>query len=396
MERIYFDNAATTAVRPEVIEAMLPFYDRLYANPSSLHSGGQRVQRALHEARARTAAALGAMPEEIVFTGGGSEADNLAIFGTMARARQRNEFLTSAIEHHAVLHAAERLRRGGFVVKMLPVDREGLVDPDALRQALSSRTALVSIMHGNNEIGTLQSISELAAIVHEHGALLHTDAVQTVGHLDVDVRRLDVDMLSLSAHKFEGPKGVGALFMRSGVKLEPLLVGGGQEDGRRAGTENVPGIIGLARALELAIAELDATRPRLQALRDEIIERMTAVIPRTHVNGSRSSRLPHNINVRFDGIEGDTVVIGLDVAGIEISTGSACTSGSLDPSHVMTALGLTAAQARGAVRISLGRNSTREHARRLIAVLEPLIARLRDLSASLVAQPNGRGSAASA
>lgn len=395
MERIYFDNAATTPVRREVIEAMLPFHDRLYANPSSLHAAGQRVHRELYEARRRTAAALGASPEEIIFTGGGSEADNLAIFGTMARARQRDEFVTSAIEHHAVLHAAERLRRGGFTVKVLPVDREGLVDPEALRAALTPRTALVSIMHGNNEVGTLQPIKELASVAHEHGALLHTDAVQTVGHVAVDVRQLDVDMLSLSAHKFEGPKGAGALFVRKGVELEPLIVGGGQEDGRRAGTENVPGIIGLATALHLAASELDTTLPQVQALRDEIIEGITAAIPGTHLNGSRSSRLPHNVNLRFEGIEGDTVVIGLDVAGIEVSTGSACTSGSLAPSHVMTALGLPAAEARASVRISLGRNNTPEHGRRLIAALEPLIARLRHLSAALVARPEGRGSGAS-
>src|SRR5579872_348061 len=385
MERIYLDNAATTAVRSEVLAAMLPFFDRQFANPSSMHASGQRVRHALEQARRRTGAALNAHADEIVFTGGGSEADNLALFGlTSVVAPGRDEVITSAIEHHAVLHAADALKRRGMRVTLLPVDAEGFVRPQTLRGAISSRTAVVSIMLANNEIGTIEPIAELAATAHEHGALFHSDAVQAVGHIPVDVLHLVVDALSLSAHKFEGPKGVGALYLRRGIKLEPLIFGGGQEDGRRSGTENVPGIIGLSVALTLAVEDLPSTAPARQKLRDYFIERVCAEIPDTALNGAAQQRLPNNINLRFAGIEADAVVVGLDLAGIDVSTGSACSSGSQEPSHVLSALGLPASQARGCIRFSLGRSTTMEQLQRVIAALVPLVARLRALSGALL------------
>jgi len=383
MDRIYLDNAATTAVREEVVEAMLPFFNQQFANASSLHSSGQRVRHALEQARDRTAAALAADPEEIVFTGSGSEADNLAIFGIMQRSGKRDEFITSAIEHHAVLHAAEALRARGARVTILPVDGDGFVKPETLRENISERTALVSIMHANNEIGVIQPIARLAEIAHECGSLFHSDAVQSVGHLPVDVTALGVDALSFSAHKFEGPKGAGGLFVREGVALEPLVFGGGQENGRRSGTENVPGIVGLSVALDLAVKALPQTLPAISALRDDLIGRIVREIPESALNGPAHERLPNNVSVRFTGIEGDTLVVGLDLAGIDISTGSACSSGSLEPSHVMTAIGLSGTQARGCIRISLGRSTKGEHMALVMASLVPLVARLRKLSGTL-------------
>lgn len=385
MERIYLDNAATTALRPEALDAMLPFFTDRYANASSLHSSGQRVHHALDQARERTAAALGAKPSEIVFTATGSEADALALCGILARSGRRDEVITCATEHHAVLHTAEALRARGHRVTILPVDAEGGLQPDTLASALSERTALVSVMHANNEIGTIAPIARLAALAHERGARFHTDAVQSVGHVPVDVDELGVDALSFSAHKFEGPKGAAGLYLREGTPLEPLIHGGGQEDGRRSGTENVPGIVGLSVALELASQELSASVPRLSALRDRLIQQILAQIPDSTLNGPVHDRLPNNVNVRFAGIEGDTLVVGLDLAGIDISTGSACSSGSLDPSHVMTAIGLDAAQARGCIRLSLGRMTTAEQLDRVMASLLPLVARLRSLSGALLA-----------
>ena len=383
MERLYLDHAATTPVRPEVLDAMLPFFTRLSANPSSMHAGGQHVARELAAARSRIAHALSARPQEIVFTSGGSEGDNLALFGSLTGRFERAHIVTSAIEHHAVLHAAQALRERGHRVTILPVDHEGFVSADTLRDALDGAPAIVSIMHGNNEIGTIQDLPALAAVAHERGALVHSDAVQTVGHLPVDVNVLGVDLLSLSAHKFEGPKGIGALYVRPGVTLAPLIYGGGQEGGRRSGTENVPGAVGMATALALAVAEQEQAIQRVTTLRDALIDGIVRVIPHASLNGSRTRRLPNNVNVRFDRIEGDTVVLGLDLAGIDISTGSACSSGSLEPSHVTRALGLEPAQARGAVRISLGRTTTHADVERVLQVLPPVVQRLRGLSGAL-------------
>lgn len=389
MPRIYLDNAATTAVRQEALDAMLPFLTRSYANPSSPHSSGQAVRRALDEAREKTAAAIGAgKPTEIVFTGGGSEADNLAIFGIMdAHADRGRGFITCAIEHHAVLHAADALRRRGDDVKVLPVDADGMLEPETLRAALDDATVLVSVMHANNEIGTLQRIKELAAIAHERGALFHTDAIQTTGHVAIDVAALGVDALSLSAHKFEGPKGVGALYVKRGTRVRPRVVGGGQEFGKRAGTENVAGIVALATALDLAVRELDVQAARIAALRDRLVDAACARIPSAALNGSRTRRLPNNASIRFDGADASGVMIALDIAGIEVSTGSACTSGSLEPSHVLTAIGLSAEKARGTVRFSLGRTTTRDEIDAVSDALPPIIEKLRGVGSDAVAQP---------
>jgi cysteine desulfurase len=390
---VYLDNAATTALRSEALDAMLPFLRAEYANPSSPHSSGQRARRALDDARERTSAAIGARPAEIVFTGSGSEADNLALFGIVAAGAGGGHLIISAIEHHAVTHAADVLRTRGHRVTTLPVDHEGLVSEDALAEALTTGAfeeratkvkTLVSVMHANNEIGTIERVSRLAAVAHAHGALFHADAVQTVGHIGVDVKALGVDTLSLSAHKFEGPKGVGALYVRSGVQPVSLVHGGGQEGGRRAGTENVAGVVGLSVALELAARDVERQAAATSALRDELIENVLARIPGSALNGSREERLPNNASLRFDGIDGQTVVLGLDVAGFEVSTGSACTSGSLEPSHVLTATGLDAIQARGTVRFSLGRGTTKADITSLLSHLPGIIERLRLLSDALV------------
>ena len=386
MNRIYLDNAATTAPRREAVDAMLPFLTESYANPSSPHRSGQRVKTALERARKQTAAALNAQTSEIIFTGGGSEADSLAIFGIMdAYASRGKHFITSAIEHHAVLHAAHTLESRGAEVTIVPVDNDGLVRADDVRRALRDDTVLVSIMHANNEIGAIQPIAELAAIAHERGALFHTDAVQTVGHIPVDVKALRIDALSLSAHKFEGPKGVGALYLKTGVRIAPLVVGGGQEGGRRAGTENVPGIVALATALELAVKELDESQRAASRLRDKLIDGVLSAVPGSAVNGSRTRRMPNNASLRFAKIEAETLVVGLDVEGIEASTGSACTSGSLEPSHVLTAIGLDPAVARGTIRFSLGRANTSDDVARLLSVLPGIIERLRQLAGTLAA-----------
>jgi cysteine desulfurase len=383
--RTYLDNAATTATRAEVIEAMLPFLREHFANPSSPHTGGQLARRALDDARSRTAAAIGAAPAEIVFTGGGSEADSLAIFGIMdAYAERGNRFVTSATEHHAVLHAADALRRRGADVTILPADEQGFVDANALEGAVDDTTVLVSIMHANNEIGTIADIRTLAAAAHAKGALFHTDAIQSVGHLPVDVKELGVDALTLSAHKFEGPKGVGALFLKRGTRLRPRVVGGGQELGKRAGTENVAGIVGLSRALELAIAEMHAEIPRVRELRDRLIDSLLQAVPDCARNGPRE-RLPNNASLRFAKCDASALMAALDVEGIEVSTGSACTSGSLEPSHVLTAIGLAPAAARGTVRFSLGRTNTDDDVARVIAVLPGIVEKMRRLSSAMVA-----------
>lgn len=383
---MYFDNAATTAPRREAVDAMLPFLTEAYANPSSPHRSGQRAKTALERARKQTAAALNAQASEIIFTGGGSEADSLAIFGIMdAYAARGKHFITSAIEHHAVLHAAHTLESRSAQVTIVPVNEDGIVRPSDVRAALRENTVLVSIMHANNEIGTIQPIAEISAIAHERGALFHTDAVQTVGHIPVDVKALGIDALSLSAHKFEGPKGVGALYLKSGVRIAPLVVGGGQEGGRRAGTENVPGIIAMATALNLAANELEESQREATRLRDALIDGVMHAIPGTALNGSREQRMPNNASLRFAKIEAETLVVGLDVEGIEVSTGSACTSGSLEPSHVLTAIGLDPVVARGTIRFSLGRTNTDDDIARLLAVLPGIIDRLRRLAGTLVA-----------
>lgn len=359
MDRIYLDHAATTPVHPEVLEAMLPYFTSIGYNPSSLHAEGQAARAALDAARERAASLLGARPKEIVFTGGGSEADTLAVHGVARCVAARGRLVTSAIEHHAVLHAMDALEREGWEVVRLPVNGEGFVDPEAFARAISERTVLASIMLANNEIGTVQPIAELAALARTKGVIFHTDAVQAGGQIAVDVNALGADLLSLSAHKFRGPKGVGLLYVRRGTPLQPLIYGGGQEYGARAGTENVAGIVGLVRALELALADLPERARKTAALRDRLAEALLAM-PQTRRLGPPSgpARLPNNLSVAFAGIGGEALLIRLDLEGIAVSTGSACASGSLEPSHVVRAIGLEAPYDAGVVRFSLGATTT--------------------------------------
>ena len=356
--RIYLDHAATTTARPEVVEAMLPLLAGGY-NPSSTHAHGRDARAALDAARAAVARVLGAAPREIVFTGGGSEADVLAIVGAArARAADGKHVVTAAFEHHAVLHAVDVLEADGWSVTRLPVSADGLVDPAAVAAALRADTTLVSIMLANNEIGTIQPLAEIAALARARGVLVHTDAVQAAGYLDLDVRGLGVDLLSLSGHKFNGPKGAGVLFVRRGTPLVAQIVGGGQEHGLRAGTENLAGIAGLARALVLAEAERAQTAPRVAALRDRLQAAVTAAFPDALVLGAAAPRLPHILSVALRNQPADAVLMALDLEGVSASAGSACAAGSLEPSHVVAAIGVAPEYATGMVRFSLGRSTT--------------------------------------
>lgn len=379
--QIYLDHASTTPMRPEVLEAMVPFMREQYGNPSSIYKMGREARTALDGARDKVATLLGADAREIIFTAGGSEADNLAIKGAAFARRERgNHIIVSAIEHPAVLETSRQLEKHGFEVTYLPVDAQGLVDPHALVAAITPETILVSIMHANNEIGTIQPISEIGRLLREKSILFHTDAVQTAGHIPVNVQDLGVDLLSLSAHKFYGPKGAGALYVRRGVRLEPLINGGGQERQRRAGTENVAGIVGLATALGLAVAEMDSVDRRLRLLQNRLIEGVMEVIPHTRLNGHRTQRVPNNVSFCFEFIEGESLLLNLDMQGIAASSGSACTSGSLEPSHVLLALGLPHEIAHGSLRLTLGRDTTEAEIDRVIDVLPGIVDRLRLMS----------------
>lgn len=380
MTEIYLDHAATTSLRPEVLEAMLPYLTQEFGNASSVYGWGRRAHQALDRSRDTVGRLLGARSEEIIFTSGGSEADNLAIKGVAwAYQTKGKHIITSAIEHHAVLDTVLWLEQKGFEVTILPVDGEGFVNPQDVQNALRSDTILVSIMHANNEVGTIQPIEEIGAIVREHGALFHTDAVQTAGILDLNVEELKVDLLSLSAHKFYGPKGVGALYVRKGARLDPLIHGGAQEKRRRAGTENVAGIVGLAKAFELAQEEREEATWHLVRLRDQLLQGLQA-IPHTKVNGSLKQRLPNNVNVCFQFIEGESLLLNLDLKGIAASSGSACTSGSLDPSHVLLAMGLSHEIAHGSLRLTLGRENTEEQIGYVLREIPDIVERLRAMS----------------
>lgn len=381
MKGIYLDNAATTAVRPVALEAMMPYFKDLFQNPSSLYGASDQARTALAEARKICADAVGAGADEIFFTGGGSEGDNWVIKGTAwSKGKNRPTVITTAIEHHAVLHSAEFLKKQGFNVIYLPCDSEGTVSPETLEAHITDDTCLVSVMFANNEIGTIEPIKELAAVAHRHGALFHTDAVQALAHVPIDVKELDVDFLTAAAHKFGGPKGVGFAYIRKGLRIENLIHGGGQEKNRRAGTENIPGIAGMAAALKEAQAEMPGEIERLTALRDRLIDGLLQVIPYSRVNGSRTHRLPGNANLSFVGIEGETMLFDLQDDGLCVSTGSACASSSLDPSHVLMALGLPFEWAHGSVRLTLGRDSTPEDVDEALKVLPAIVARRRDMS----------------
>jgi len=381
MRRIYLDYAATTPTHPEVVKVMLPYFTDVFGNPSSIYSYGQEAKGAIEEARVKVADLIGARGEEIVFTSGGTEADNFALKGVaFANETKGNHIITSSIEHHAVIETCKFLERRGFRVTYLPVDEYGRIDPDDVREAITNKTILISVMQANNEMGTIEPIAEIGRIAREAGIYFHTDAVQAVGHIPVDVNELEVDLLSMSAHKLYGPKGVGALYIRKGTKLIPFMHGGGQERRRRASTENVPGIVGLGKAVELAQQDMGEEAERLTYLRDQLIKGLLERIDHTRLNGHPLKRLPNNVNVSVDYVEGESMLLNLDLEGICASTGSACSSASLEPSHVLLALGLSPEQAHGSLRFSLGKWTGGEEIERVLEVLPRVIAKLRAMS----------------
>ena len=380
--RIYLDNAATTGTAPEVLKEMLPYFNESFGNPSSIYSFSRGNRTALERAREQVATAINAEPAEICFTSGGTESDNWALKGAaFATSGAKGHIITTMIEHHAILHTAEFLEDMGYAVTFLPVDEDGRVDLKDLESAFREDTFLVSVMFANNEIGTLQPISEIGRLCRERKVLFHTDAVQAVGHIPIDVKAMNIDMLSLSAHKFHGPKGVGALFMRRGVKIRNFIHGGGQEKGRRAGTENVPGIVGLGKALELSLHGMERESERQRVLRDRLIRGILEAIPHARLNGpGDGGRLPNNVNFSFIGVEGETLILDLDEAGISASTGSACSSGSLDPSHVLLAIGLDHAHSHGSLRMTLGTCTTEDDIDYVLETLPGIISRRREMS----------------
>jgi cysteine desulfurase len=382
VQRIYCDHNATTPVHPAVLEAMAAALRDDFGNPSSVHYFGQRAKAALDQARQAVAGLIGADPSEIVFTSGGTESDNFAIRGAAEALEpgRRRRLIATTIEHEAVLNTLKALARRGAPTTLLPVDQTGIVSPDALRAALTDDTAIVSVMHANNEIGTVQPVAELAGLARERGVLVHTDAVQSAGKIPVDVKALGVDLLSLSAHKFYGPKGVGALWIRRGVRLLPVLTGGKHERNRRAGTENVAGIVGLGVAATLAAAKMDEEARRVSALRDRLEEGILRVVSGTAINGVRSPRVPNTTNISFDRIEAESLLIALDLEGVAVSTGSACSSGTLEPSHVLKAMGFPPHRTQNSIRFSLGTATTEADVDRIVAILPAIVEKLRTLT----------------
>lgn len=379
--RVYADNAATTKMNKVAIDAMLPYMDKIYGNPSSLHSVGQEAAEALYGARQTVAEVLGCEPNEITFTSGGSEADNQAIISAarLGEKKGKKHIISTTFEHHAVLHTLKKLEKEGFDITLLDVGEAGLVTPEQVAENIRPDTCLVTIMYANNEIGTIQPISEIGAVCREHGVLFHTDAVQAVGHLHINVKEQNIDMLSLSGHKFHGPKGVGALYSRKGILLTNIIEGGAQERGKRAGTENIPAIVGMAAALKEADKNIDANNIKLVAMRDRIIEGLSE-IPHSILNGDRKKRLPGNVNLCFEGIEGESLLLLLDDKGVCASSGSACTSGSLDPSHVLLAIGRPHEVAHGSLRLSLSEENTPEEAEYIIKAVKEVVEYLRTIS----------------
>ena len=385
--RVYLDYNATTPVAPEVVDAMMPYFSERFANASSIHSEGQRARYAVEGARESVAGLIGAKAGEIVFTSGGTEADNLAIFGTIAAAGATNadgkrHVITSAIEHHAVLNACQKLERDGVEVTYVGVGADGIVDPEEVRRALRPSTILISIMHANNELGTIQPIEAIGEIAREAGVAFHTDAVQAAGKLPVDVGRLGVDLLSLSAHKIYGPKGIGALYVKAGTRLHPMFYGGHHERDKRPGTENVAGIVGLGRAAESAGALLSESAARIAAMRDRFESTILEMVPQCRVNGDRSRRVANTTNITFAGAEGESLVIALDLRGVACSTGAACSSGAVEPSHVLTAIGLTPEEGRSSVRFSLGRTTLDAEIDFAVNAVREAVGHLREISPS--------------
>ena len=381
MKRVYLDYAATAPCDPEVIKAMEPYLFEKFGNASSIHSFGQEAKKAIEDSRQTLADFLGAQPEEIVFTSGGTESDNFAVKGAaFALEKKGNHIITSSIEHHAISETAKFLERRGFKVTYLPVDKDGLVSPQDVRNAVTDKTILISVMHANNEIGTVQPIAEIGRVAREKGGYFHTDAVQTVGHIPVNVDELNVDLLSLSAHKFYGPKGVGALYIRKGTRIETFLHGGDQERNRRGSTHNTSGIVGLGKAVELCRAKMPQEQKFQSALRDKLIKDILDKITETRLNGHPARRLPNNVNVSIEYIEGESILLNLDMLGIAASTGSACTSSSLEASHVLLAIGLAPEAAHGSLRLTLGRWSSAEDIDYLLEHLPKIVAKLRAMS----------------
>ncbi|PKQ27905.1 MAG: cysteine desulfurase NifS [Candidatus Anoxymicrobium japonicum] len=385
MDSIYLDNAATTKVRHEVREAFFEALERTFGNASSVHSAGQEAKKLLEESRERAASCIGAPAGDLIFTSGGTESDNFAVMGAGRVCRDKGaHIITSGIEHPAVLNACEALETEGFEVSYVPADSECIVDPERVREAMRPETVLVSVMLANNETGAIEPISEISAIAHEAGALFHTDAIQAAGKIPVNVDDLGVDLLSLSGHKIYGPKGVGALYVRSGTKLLPLLKGGHHEKSLRPGTENVPGIAAFATALELAVGELPGSAERLRALKEILASGICASIPAVRRNGSEEKSLPNILNMSFEGVDGESILLNLDLMGIAVSTGSACASGTIGPSHVLLAMGIAPRVAQSSVRFSFGRDNTEAEVKRVLELLPEVVARLRDLSTATV------------
>ena len=381
MKEIYFDYNATTPLDPRVFDAMIPFLKDMYHNPSSLYKNSKVTKSAIESSREKLALLIGASPKEIVFTGGGSEADNHAIKGTAFSLMERGKhIITSSIEHHAVLNTCKFLEKIGFEVTYLPVDKYGIVDPESVREAIRDDTILISIMFANNEIGTIEPIKEIAEISHENGILFHTDAVQAAGKIPINVKDLEVDMLSMSAHKFYGPKGVGALYIRKKLRIDPLIHGGMQERGKRAGTENIAGIVGAGKAAEIAINELAVEKEKIKPLRDKLERELQKRIPDILINGHPEKRLFNTLNIAVKYVEGEGILTFLDFEGISVSSGSACASGSLDPSHVLLAIGVPVEHAHGSLRFSLGKYNTEDDVNKLIEVLPGIVEKLRLMS----------------
>ena len=381
MKKVYMDNAATTPVKKEVLEEMLPYFTEKFGNPSSVYSLGSTSKVAIEKAREQVAQVLGADKREIYFTGGGSESDNWAIKGAAFNNRKKGKhIITTKIEHQAILDTCKYLERQGFEVTYLNVDKDGLVDMEELKEAIREDTILISVMFANNEIGTIQPIKEIGQIAKENDVIFHTDAVQAIGHIEIDVNELNIDLLSLSAHKFYGPKGVGALYIRRGVRIDPLISGGGQESRKRGGTENVPAIVGMGKAIQLAYENLKEKNNYLIKLRDRLIEKIEKNIDHVKLNGHRTKRLPGNVNISFEFIEGESLLLSLDMVGIAASSGSACTSGSLDPSHVLMSIGLTHEIAHGSLRLSLGDFNTEDEVDYVVEQLIKIVERLRKMS----------------
>ena len=375
------DHNATTPVHPEVLDAILPYYKELYGNASSVHAFGRAARVAMENAREKIAEFVGAQPREVIFTSGGTEADNFAIEGAaFENSKKGNHIITCAVEHHAVLNTCKHLETHGFQVSYLGVDRYGMVDPDGVREAIREDTILITIMHANNEIGTVEPLQEIGRIAKEKGIIFHSDAVQTVGKIPVNVDELGIDLMSMSAHKIYGPKGVGALYMRRGTRVEPLVRGGHHERNRRGGTENVPGIVGFGKAIEIAAADMEGEGKRLWKLTEKLKTGLQDQLEYVYANSHPTQRLPGTMNLSFDFLEGESIVLSLDMKGVAVSTGSACTSGSLEPSHVLMALGLPPATAQGAIRFSLGRDNTEADVDYVLEELPPIIRRLRAMS----------------